>query len=86
MTLFQQVVEHSFYRSFEQRLCKRIYPLALVRKILAEVKFTYRKEALCNSATKTKKRDSTVCNHLHSSNAESQKDSHETLAHYSTTT
>ena len=33
-------------RDFEQRLCKRGYPLTLVGKILAKVKFAYRKDAL----------------------------------------
>ena len=47
-----KIVENS-KRDFVETLCKRGYPITLVRKILAEVKFANRKEALRN---KTKQR------------------------------
>lgn len=58
-------------RDFEQRLSKKGYPLTLVRKVRAEVKFACRKDTLRNR-TKTKKRDSTVCFHLRPRYTESQ--------------
>ena len=48
----KEIVENS-KRDFEETLCKRGYPITLVIKILAEVKFAYRKETLRN---KTKQR------------------------------
>ena len=42
----KEIFETSNKAAFEQRLCKRGYPLTLVRKILAKVKFAYGKDAL----------------------------------------
>ena len=50
-------VEENFYkykRDFEQRLCNRGYPTALVHKILTEVQFSDRTETLRNKAKKEK--------------------------------
>ena len=41
-------------REFEQRLCQRGYPLTLVQKILTEVQFCDRKEALRNKTKQNK--------------------------------
>ena len=50
-------VKENFYkhkRDFEQRLCNRGYPTALVHKILTEVQFSDRTEALRNKTKKAK--------------------------------
>ena len=50
-------VKENFYkykRDFEQRLCNRGYPTALVHKILAEVDISNRTEALRNKTKRTK--------------------------------
>ena len=50
-------VKENFYkhkRDFEQRLCNRGYPAALVHKILTEVKFSDRTGALRNKTKKKK--------------------------------
>ena len=72
-------------RDFEHRLCKRGYPLTLVQEILTDVKFTDRKKCSLQQ-NNTNKRDFTVCYYLQSGHTESQKDSHESLAHHSTAT
>jgi len=41
-------------RDFEQRLCNRGYPMTLVHKILTEVQFSDRAEALRNKTKKAK--------------------------------
>ena len=41
-------------RDFEQRLCNRGYPTALVHKILSEVQFSDRTEALRNKTKRAK--------------------------------
>ena len=60
-------VKDNFYkheRDFEQRLCNRGYPTALVHKILTEeVQFSDRAEALRNK-NKEGERNFTVCYHL----------------------
>jgi len=56
-------------RDFKQRLFQRDYPLTLVRKILTEVQFSDRKEALENKTKQT--RDSTVCYSLQPGRTES---------------
>ena len=43
-----------YKRDFEQRLCNRGYPTALVHKILTEVQFSNRTEALRNNRKKMK--------------------------------
>ena len=56
-------VKDNFYkheRDFEQRLCNRGYPTALVHKILTEVQFSDRTQA----KTKRAKKNFTVCYHL----------------------
>ena len=50
-------VKEHFYkhkRDFEQRLCNRGFPTTLVHKILTEVQFSDRTEALRNKTKKTK--------------------------------
>ena len=50
-------VKENFYkhkRDFEQRLCNRGYPTTLPNKILTEVQFSDRTEALCNKTKKAK--------------------------------
>ena len=59
-------VKENFYkyeRDFEQRLCNRGYLAALVHKILTEVQFSHRKEALRNKK-KECERNFTVCYNL----------------------
>ena len=55
----------------------------LIKEILTVVKFTKRKGALHN---KTKQKKEIFCYYLQSGHIESQKDSHETLAHHKTAT
>ena len=43
-----------FKRELEQRVCQRGYPLTLVQKILTDVQFSDRKEALRNKTKQTK--------------------------------
>ena len=45
---------NKYKRDFEQRLCNRAYPTALVHKILTEVQFSDRTEALRNKTKKAK--------------------------------
>ena len=82
-------IKENFYkhkRDFEQRLCNGGYPVALVHKILTEVQFSDRTEALHNKTIKECERNFTVCYHLKPSYTKSQKDSHEKPAHHSTAT
>ena len=51
------MVKENFYkhkREFEERLCSRGYPTALVHKILTEVQFSDKREALRNKTKKAK--------------------------------
>ena len=57
----------------------------LVKEILTVVKFTNRKGTRRNK-TKQTKEILPFCFYLQSGHTESQKDSHETLAHHSTAT
>ena len=41
-------------REFEERICQRGYPVKLVQKILSEVQFSDRQEALRNKTKQTK--------------------------------
>jgi len=68
----------------QQRPCERGYPLTLVHKILTEVQFSDRKEALRNK-TKQTKEIVPFATTYNPATPNLKKDSYETLAHYSTT-
>jgi len=52
--VYFQLSFNKYKRDFEQRLCNRGYPTALVHKILTEVQFSDRTEALRNKTKKAK--------------------------------
>ena len=75
---------YKYKRDFEQRLCHRDYPTALVHKILTEVQFSDRTETFRNKTKKAKEILPFVA--TNNPNTPNLKDSHETLAYHSTAT